>query len=438
MIQRIMDEPPPLPALQKAVTFNAAVLLHERQPHRRYHLAADCMMMTSEVGMRSTPTGRSIRHFASKPQHGHVLQWDNVNPFTIGSRPLCLALSHSHLRGQSCLLAVGDSDGHLAVCDPIAGHARLHEFCPCLQVNDRIIYDVDWSKNDSFIATASADGTIRITALTECRLKPVLLLRSDLTEIKSVACHPMDANLLATGSSNGSLSVWDTRSRKTLCMLSSRLPLSQGQWSISPRRSVVPPLPVIAASLLGVHTVTGIEFLNENNMISSSANGQVCLWDTRNFSSPALILDGMYSMADVQLQTMICVRASPCRTRAAFLTTAGYCLVQALPQWTSAKTEINDCLAINLNLSPGTRLDNECKLNWSPCGRFLACGSNDVDKCIHIIDMTLGVVVLQMLGHTQGVNDVIWFQDRSGLISTSSDGLIRAWQPWMPRYGGGI
>ena len=268
--------------------------------------------------------------------------------------------------------------------------------------------------------------------------RPLLLLKSSMAAVKSVACHPKDANLLASGSAVGSVSVWDTRSRKTLCIVGSH----EQHLSISPRRSVVPPMAATWTTALKSETcvvflnknrsVTGIEFLTENSMISSSAGGQVCLWDTRQFAKPTLTVEGIFSLVDAQMQTISCVRVSPCRTRAAFLTTAGYCIVQNLSRWTNAQHEAQGGHVVALNPLNRLHMENECKLDWSPCGRFIACGSNAADKCIHIIDMALGDVSLKFLGHSNAVIDVAWIRNGTGLMSTSCDGFIRSWCPTMP------
>ena len=167
-------------------------------------------------------------------------------------------------------------------------------------------------------------------------------------------------------------------------------------------------------------------------MISSSAGGQVCFWDTRQFAQPTLAVEGIFSLADAQMQTISCVRVSPCRTRAAFLTTAGYCIVQNLSRWTNAQHEAQGGHVVALNPLNRLHMENECKLDWSPCGRFIACGSNAADKCIHIIDMALGDVSLKFLGHSSAVIDVAWIRNGTGLMSTSCDGFIRSWCPTMP------
>ena len=395
--------------------------------------------------MRCTPACRSLSYLGSRQGLGHALWWDHVTPFSIGSTPLCVAFSHTLLNGSSCSLAVADNAGNLAVCDPSA-MVRLRDIWPCVPANANSIVDLDWACDDSYVATASVDSTVRISTVTQSRLHPLLLLKSSMAAVKSVACHPMDAHLLASGTAVGTLCVWDTRSRQTLCSVGSH----EQHLSISPRRSVV--LPAAATwttaqrSETGIEflnknrSMTGIEFLTENSMISSSAGGQVCLWDTRRFSSPTLAV-GMCGLADAHMRTISCVRVSPCRTRAAFLTTDGICFVQNLSRWTSAhhdgwtsaQQEKHGCHVIALNPQSRWHLENECKMDWSPCGRFIACGSSDTDKCIHIIDMTLGAVSLKLLGHSRAVLDVVWNQKDTGLISTSSDGFIRTWCPIMPR-----
>lgn len=401
--------------------FKRVLFVKEREPKRRYYLEAELNLMASDVGMCRIPSGRTFSHFASRPILGNVFQWDEINPG--GNIPYCMALSHSPLRRDSCLLAVADEGGCVAVFDPSAGSSRLDEFSPYVQANGNAIYDLKWACDDSFIASASADGTVCTTSLTGSRLQPQLMLKSKIvSHVKSVACHPLHSNLLASGSRDGTLCVWDTRSRKAPMhgglRLGPMLPEVLTAEFISPSR-IVPPL---KQSSQGARSVTGIEFLNENSMISSSADGRVCLWDTRNFSSPFLMMDA----TNRKLRALTCVRVSPCRTRAAFLSASGHCFVQTLPHLD------NEELCTSIPLCPDPVLDFGYRLDWSPCGRFLACGSRD--SHIHIVDMTLGIVVLKLQGHARGVTDVTWFKNRTGLLSLGDEGQIRVWNPTMPKF----
>ena len=401
--------------------FKNALFVKDREPKRRYYLEADLQMFASDMGMRHLPSCRTFSHFASRPVLGNVFYWSDVS--RSDSVPYCMSLSHSPLRGNACLLAAADEAGVVAVFDPMAGSDRVDEFSPSIQANGNAIYDIKWACDDSFIATASADGTVCVISLSQSRLEPQLMLKSKTSShVKSVACHPQHSNLLASGSRDGVLSVWDTRAHRSPMQggLQPLLPQSSASHYVTPMRSV-PSSKLGLASSQGARSLTGIDFLNGNNMITCSSDGRVCLWDTRNFSSPFLMTDA----SNRKLRALTCVRVSPCRTRAAFYSASGSCFVQTLPYLD------NEDLCTVVPLCPDPVLDFTFKLDWSPCGRFLACGSKD--KHIHIVDMTCGSVVLKLQGHASSVTDVTWFKNRTALLSLGDDGQIRAWNPAMPK-----
>jgi WD40 repeat protein len=354
-------------------------------------------MMAADLGS-SGVTGRAMGHL------GHSTLDLGGDPYC---HTACVALFTSS-SPPSSLLAVGDSGGHLRLCqDPIS--SARHEICPPVGAHRHIIYDLDWANDGSFIASASADGTICISTRTFSCLEPVLTLTSISGPVRTVACHPDDRHVVASGSLDGSVCVWDTR--------------TQNRISISPLCKVNLCKP---SATPGTCSVSGIEFVNPYCFLSCMYHGYVCLWDIRQLACPSMMTAVRCSAPNVHVRTLTCVRVSPCRTRAALLSTAGYCIVLTLPP-----AEDAECLAIPLSLNLG--LLRECKLEWSPCGRYIACGSNDFDKCIHIIDMLLGQVELR-LRHSSAVTDVAWFKDRTGIVSVGCDDLIHVWQPRMQPF----
>jgi denticleless len=403
--------------------FKPTTLLKNWDPKRRYYLESEFKIFASELGARNTSVSCSYSHFASRKALGNVFYWHDVSgSFRV---PYCMSLSNSPLRGHSCLLAAADEAGYVAMFDPTAGSDRLDELRYSVQANGNAIFDLKWACDDTFIASASGDGTVCITSLAESRLQPQLVLKSKTTShIKSVACHPLHSNLLASGSRDGALSVWDTRSLKTPMQggLPPLLPRSTAPEYITPMR-YVSSSKLALASPQGARSLTGIDFLNGNSMITCSSDGRVRLWDIRNFSSPFSLIDA----TNCKLRALTCVRVSPCRTRAAFLSASGSCFVQTLPCLES------ESLCTAIPLCPNSERDFSMKLDWSPCGRFLACGSQDAN--VHIVDMLLGTVVLKLQGHDCSVTDVTWFKNRTGLLSLGEEGQIRVWNPTMPKAG---
>jgi WD40 repeat protein len=126
-----------------------------------------------------------------------------------------------------------------------------------------------------------------------------------------------------------------------------------------------------------------------------------------------------------KLRALSCARVSPCRTRVAFASALGFCFVQTLPSLT------NDNACTVVPISPHRSLYFGAKLDWSPCGRFLACST--LNKAVAIVDMQLGLVVMKLNGHIRRVADVAWLKDMTGLLSLAKDGQIRLWNPTMQK-----
>ncbi len=285
--------------------FKGAILNRDVQPQRRFRLHADLGMMAADLGI-SGVTGRAMRHL------GHSTLDLGFDPFF---HPACVALFTSSSPPAS-LLAVGDSGGYLRLCQHPISSAR-HEICPAVGAHRHIIYDLDWACDGSFIASASAvtaDGTICISALTSSCLEPDITLTSNAVSVRTVACHPDDRHVLASGSLDGSVCVWDTR--------------MQQFHPISPLCKVNLCKP---SATPGTCSVSGIEFLNPNCFLSCMFHGYVCLWDIRQQACPLMMLSAVRCRApNVHLRSLSCVRVSPCRSRAALLSTAGYCFVISL------------------------------------------------------------------------------------------------------------
>jgi denticleless len=323
------------------------------------------------------------------------------------------------------MLAAADRAGVVAVFDPTASPDRLHDFCCNVQPHHNTVHDLKWSCNDSFVATASADGTVSINSLTESRLVLLFALttKTDTTlfvpPFKSVACHPDSPSMLAVGNRHGSLSFFDIRAQETPMSTNIGLPDS-APHSIPPMQSIHHPFPSEARSL------TGVDFLNENSLITCCADGRICMWDIRNFSEPVVTKD---VCSNSKLRALSCVRVAPCRTRVAFASALGSCFVLTLPHMNESSCTVVPILR-HRSLNFNSRLD------WSPCGRFLACGSRDT--AIRIVDMQIGTVALKISGHSRSVTDAIWFKDRTGLLSMSKDRNIRVWNPTMPKAAASV
>ena len=64
-------------------------------------------------------------------------------------------------------------------------------------------------------------------------------------------------------------------------------------------------------------------------------------------------------------------------------------------------------------------------VSWSPDGRRIATGGNDL--AVRVWDADTGELVTEILGHTGAVVNVDWAPDSYRLLSTASDGVAKIW-----------
>jgi len=78
-----------------------------------------------------------------------------------------------------------------------------------LEVHENGIFDLQWSHDDTTIATCSGDHTTRITDVSTGKV--LHLLRGHSSTVKTVVWDPLHTSLLSTGGRDGGIRVWDLR-----------------------------------------------------------------------------------------------------------------------------------------------------------------------------------------------------------------------------------
>eukprot|EP00040_Diaphanoeca_grandis_P009846 m.290612 g.290612 ORF g.290612 m.290612 type:complete len:149 (-) comp212857_c0_seq1:104-550(-) len=64
-----------------------------------------------------------------------------------------------------------------------------------------------------------------------------------------------------------------------------------------------------------------------------------------------------------------------------------------------------------------------CGIDYSPCGRYLASGSED--RSAYIYDIRTGGVLNKLTGHTDAVTDVSFHPQRPEIVTACADGKLR-------------
>ena len=75
------------------------------------------------------------------------------------------------------MLAAADEAGVVALFDPTASAEGLPRFSCDAQPHSVTVHDMKWACDDSFFASASADGTLVINSIANSRLVPLAALK---------------------------------------------------------------------------------------------------------------------------------------------------------------------------------------------------------------------------------------------------------------------
>lgn len=178
------------------------------------------------------------------------------------------ALAWSPLIAHGKLLS-GDNDGNIFVTTgnesgkftsdsrPFTGHASSVE-------------DLEWSPNEKNVfASASSDGTVKVWDLRSKSRSPAVSVQVSTTDVNVLSWSKQTFHLLATGADDGTWAVWDLRQWK---------PTSSTTTGTSP--AAPPPKPV-ASFDFHKEQITSVEWHPTDDSIVAVAAGDntLTLWD---------------------------------------------------------------------------------------------------------------------------------------------------------------
>ena len=112
------------------------------------------------------------------------------------------------------LVAVGDEEGHVRLIDSANEAAdKFDESFLVMRPHDNAIMDLEFSEDDSLLATASGDQTCHIIDVKS--QKSVWSLTGHASSAKKIQFQPGSTNMLATCARDGAILIWDTRENHT-------------------------------------------------------------------------------------------------------------------------------------------------------------------------------------------------------------------------------
>ncbi|KAK7365184.1 hypothetical protein VNO80_14042 [Phaseolus coccineus] len=132
-----------------------------------------------------------------------------------------LSLSFCKTAKFAHILAVSDEDGYVSLFDtrrklPVTANFEENtedeKICNWVS-HQNAVFDICWIKEDMQILTASGDQTIKLWDVQEQKCLGVLTGHTG--SVKSMCSHPTNADIIVSGSRDGSFRIWDLRCKST-------------------------------------------------------------------------------------------------------------------------------------------------------------------------------------------------------------------------------
>lgn len=190
------------------------------------------------------------------------------------------ACKFAEKEGNKHLLALANEDGRVAIHNTDTNE-RFGQ-----QAHYNAIFDLAWMFEQMKIVTVSGDHTARLFDVSNCDMRNERIFSAHTRSVKTVAVRQNDYSVFATGGRDGSIYVWDIRSKCAgghfnLCNVNvpDRTILHSHKVMVRPatptgkssKRRTAETGQVVSGS----NSVTGLVFQDENTLISCGAGNDL-------------------------------------------------------------------------------------------------------------------------------------------------------------------
>jgi WD40 repeat protein/beta-lactamase regulating signal transducer with metallopeptidase domain len=326
--------------------------------------------------MALSPDGRLLATAAGE----QVKLWDTLTGQALGrlaTEPIdyyCVKFSRD---GRQ--LAVGGA----GVSAPASGLVMVYDLSTHQQIarlrgHNRPVLNVDFAPGNGYLATASADHTVR---LWEANAWTELFTFTGHTDAVEAVTFSSDSLLLATGGHDRTIRLWETRSGMQQAVLEGH-PGAVRQLAFTP---------------------------DDQYLVSGGARESVLLWDVRVRRRVATL-----SGQDVQPNRAHLLQLA--------LSPDGQTLALARDDHT---VHLHQAHSGKLLRALTGHRGGVTSLVWSPDGRLLASGS--LDHTIRLWDPRTGQLLRTLTGHTNRVRTLAISPNGRTLASGGDDNMVRVW-----------
>jgi len=249
----------------------------------------------------------------------------------------------------------------------------------CLRGHQNAVLELHWSHDERYIFSASSDKTIHVWDVEAGqRLRK---LAGHISFVNSCCPARRGSTLLASGSDDGTVRLWDARVKQTVNTYGKGF------------------------------AVTSVCFNDGNDQIfSGGLDNDIKVWDLRNKSSPVMTLDG-------HEDTVTGLKLSP---------DGSFVLSNSMDNTVRIWDVRPYCKGPrNVKVFQGLQHNYEKTLlrcSWSPDGSKVSAGS--ADRFVYIWDTATRRILYKLPGHRGSVNEVDFHPTEPIVASSSSDNTI--------------
>ncbi|GAA5981733.1 hypothetical protein JCM11641_004229 [Rhodosporidiobolus odoratus] len=345
--------------------------------------------------------------------------------------PFALAFANASKAGGKKVAAVADEEGMVSFLRADTERWTRGPTRHSFQAHDNAVFDLSWSEDDHFLATASGDQTVRLwdVSTQSC----VGVLTGHTCTIKNVTWDPSHPHMLSTASRDGSIRVWDRRVQAKYGCGS-----EEGELGVATVNQIKNAHGMKGKGAKGrsaTRSVTGVAYLkHQPNLLASSGSSDstVKIWDLRRSHSRRVNPQSYETNEDAA--SSLCTSSSSARPH-------GIASMSLAPDGRriyalSTDSQIYAFNPLDLTLPAPVSTYSSLQARFSsfyvrcavsPCSRYLASGSSDGGVLLWDVEGN-GKDAVQVVGHEKEVSGIDWASGDS-LATCSDDLLVRYWRP---------